>query len=78
MKTLQHVSKECLFRGLVIIIFYTTNKPSIMLQICDYKTKIPLGNLRRENCPLDDVSSYIYTTSRHYKVYTIDRQNSQF
>lgn len=31
-----------------------------MLQICDYKTKIPLGNLRRENCPLDDVSSYIY------------------
>lgn len=49
-----------------------------MLQICDYKTKIPLGNLRRENCPLDDVSSYIYTTSRHYKVYTIDRQNSQF
>lgn len=40
------LSKDCSFRGLVIIIFYTMNNQALC-----YRIKIPVGNFQRENCP---------------------------
>lgn len=40
------LSKDCSFRRLVIIIFYTMNNQALC-----YRIKIPVGNFQRENCP---------------------------